>query len=419
MNRAIRIFRKDVAHLRPQILAFVGLLAAFYADDVFSGDFNGISIVTLDGLILAALPLSCWLLVTSLIQQEPAVGDRQYWLTRPFNRTDLLAAKALFLVTFVLAPVFVCQALMLAQMPQPPGLDVAALLAKQAFFLAWYVLPIAAMAAVTRNLGEAFLGSLIVLLGYSLFLSVPVRSGWNGLLWIREILTAAIALGGGAVVIYLQYTRRRTILGRGVLAGVLLFVGATLALPPVQAAFRVQSWFSSQPVDPNAVRISFDDRHDAAGKPVFDSPSVGLRIPLRVEDVPPGLEIIADWVSLESPWRSGWSGLVYLSRKPDWSIQLAIPASAYQPFKDAPVRLRGSLDLTLIAPSAPQCREYSGGNAECLWNPQVFAPFPTSPWFEPLESYTPGTHPLTRPVAHIERSFDLGPLRLSDYLVSK
>ena len=414
MNRVLQIFKKDVAHLWPQILVFLGSLVVFAYEDptyIFHGPLK-----ELVSFLSILLPLACWLLVTSVIQEEKPIGDGQYWLTRPFSLAHLLGARALFLLLFVMAPVFLCQAIVLSVVPQSPGLDVGALVARDVFLLLWYVLPAAAVAAVTKNLGHALLGGLLVLMVIAVFMGLSSRSGWNGLAWIHETLAAIAALCGSAAVIVLQYTRRRVALGRGCIAGAMMLVVLVLALPPFQAAFVMQSWFSKERVNPQAVRISLNSRHDPQDNRLYvGGPTVYLRIPVELQSVPANRNVIADWVFVESPWRSGWSGRVGL-----WygrSLGLEIPAAQFLRLKDEPIRVRGLVDLTLMAPTSSQCQLEPYQAFYCLWNPYVFSPFPTSPWFGPLEMYQ-GDSP-EHPVAHIERPFDLGPLRLADYVAIK
>ena len=81
MNRMLMIFRKDVAHLWPQIVAFLATLVAFACNDPTYTKHEG------DGeyaiFLGVLLPLACWLLVTSLFQDEGAVGREPYWLHAP------------------------------------------------------------------------------------------------------------------------------------------------------------------------------------------------------------------------------------------------------------------------------------------------------------------------------------------------
>ena len=398
MNRVLQIFKKDVAHLWPQILVFVAALAMFSLEDPTYVHHSSPDLTNFVSFLFILLPLACWLLVTSVIQEEKPIGDGQYWLTRPFSLAHLLAARVLFLLLFVIAPVFVCQAIVLSTVPQSPGLDIGALIARDVFLIICYVLPAAAVASVTKNLGQALLGSLLVLTLVGAFMSVPFRSGWNGLTWIRETLAAIAALCGSATVIFLQYTRRRTVQGRACLAGAMVLVAVVLALPPFQGAFVIQSWFSKEHLSPQEARITLDSRHDAEKTTAYaGEPAAYVRIPIEWQNVPQNREVVADWVLVESPWRSGWSGKVDL-----WHggfLGLSIRASEFLRLKDEPIRVKGLVDLTLLAPDSDRCREGVLDEFYCLWNLQVDSPFPTSPWFGPLEIYY--AHKPEHSVAHI------------------
>jgi hypothetical protein len=98
------------------------------------------------------------------------------------------------------------------------------------------------------------------------------------------------------------------------------------------------------------------------------------------------------------------------------------------------VRVRGSLGLTLLVPSSElasfgQCWFEVSTMLECLSHcrapgSEVYAPYPTSPWFGPLQRYFApdilGENKVVveHPVAHIRRSFDFGPLRLAGYWIA-
>src|SRR5580704_9166950 len=97
MSRVIAIFKKDAAHLRKQILIFLATMILFLLEDPMYVEHEVWS-TDLINLLYFLLPLSGWLLVTSVIQEEKPIGQQQYWLTRPVAVRDLVAAKALFLL---------------------------------------------------------------------------------------------------------------------------------------------------------------------------------------------------------------------------------------------------------------------------------------------------------------------------------
>ena len=67
----------------------------------------------LAGLLTVLIPVSWWLLIARVIHAETLVGDRQFWLTRPYEWKKLLGAKALFLAVFLYLPLLIAQCLLL------------------------------------------------------------------------------------------------------------------------------------------------------------------------------------------------------------------------------------------------------------------------------------------------------------------
>src|SRR5215475_12083909 len=154
MFRILALLRKDVRRLWPQAAAVSVLMAAAaLLDPTYSGR-PAPYYDTLSGL---ALPLVCWLLVISAIHQEKLPGSRQYWLTRPYAWTELLASKVLFVAAFINLPLAVYHVAVCAAVGVPIADHLQALLWRQFFFTAFYILPAAALAAITRSLGRALL----------------------------------------------------------------------------------------------------------------------------------------------------------------------------------------------------------------------------------------------------------------------
>ena len=117
MTRILHIFRKDVRHLWPQATASIAMMAlAAILDPTYANGGQSLSYSLLAGF---ALPLACWNLIIAAIQEEKLPGDSQYWLTRPYFWKELLAAKALFVVTFINLPLFVWHAAAFAAVGVP------------------------------------------------------------------------------------------------------------------------------------------------------------------------------------------------------------------------------------------------------------------------------------------------------------
>jgi hypothetical protein len=115
MKQILHIFAKDCRHFWPEILisvALVGALVWIYPSTWLSK--SGLYAVAggaflpsmLEAGVLAVLltvlvPVSWWLLIARVIHAEALVGDRQFWVTRPYEWKKLLGAKALFLAVFL------------------------------------------------------------------------------------------------------------------------------------------------------------------------------------------------------------------------------------------------------------------------------------------------------------------------------
>lgn len=293
MTRILHIFHKDVRHLWPHATASVILMAlSAILDPTYTRGGQSTAYSLLAGLVL---PLACWNLIIAAIHEEKLPGDRQYWLTRPYSWKDLLAAKALFVMAFINLPLFVWHVIVFAAVGIPLGEHLPSLLWRQVFFSAFYILPIAALAAVTRSLGQLILTALVGLLPVALldmFLFARLRSNWVGM---ESLMTAAIAATlsiGVMVILVLQYSRRETRLSR-VVAGAL-----AVSLVLVVFAGGKMSGMLSRSARPHpensAIRISLD-RESAGHSTIVPSGArdvLTLDIPVRVEGVAPDVDLV-------------------------------------------------------------------------------------------------------------------------------
>ena len=128
MKQILRIFVKDARHQWFEILIPIAVifspgvhLSLSVADRSDVGwqpigllPFVG-SVGDLPSLLVLLVPLSWWLLISPLVHAEKLVGDRQFWITRPYEWKKLLAAKVLFLIVFLYIPLLLAQCLMLAK----------------------------------------------------------------------------------------------------------------------------------------------------------------------------------------------------------------------------------------------------------------------------------------------------------------
>ncbi len=88
MNQILHIFRKDVRHRWIEIVVSLALLVAHawhvaHQWNVPSPDFDLTS--SLWGALAFFVPASWCFLVIRAVQEESLVGDRQFWVTRPYE----------------------------------------------------------------------------------------------------------------------------------------------------------------------------------------------------------------------------------------------------------------------------------------------------------------------------------------------
>lgn len=361
MKAILCLFRKDARHLWPQILAFVTLaVLAALLDPVYSHR----KLSAAEQWIWTALPLACWNLVIAAIHAERLPGDRQYWLTRPFSRGGLVAAKALFFVAFVNLPVLVIQVCVFAALGIPPLQHASTLLWQQVFLTVFQILPAAALAAVTRNLKQVILAALMVtvpvfLVEISPFLfrraselSFLLFQIWNGDFWLRTAHLALAATATCGAILWVQYWRRATALSRTLLAAALPLGVVASAMATPERATALLELLSGNRIGTGAFQISAGQ---GAAVALLRSNGrrglwIRLEIPAHLNAVPRSTEFLS--VGLAGniqgvPVRSG--ELSGSAATPTLAVYLE--REIFERLKSSPVHLQGSVDLTLYEPA--------------------------------------------------------------------
>jgi hypothetical protein len=239
VNKTLRIFAKDARHLWPEILLTLGLTFGFAATTHYNWPAYAATNYSEAGTIVlwmnALLPVAWWLLIARAVHDESLVGDLQFWVTRPYGWPRLLAAKLLFIATFIVLPFLLAQCYLLHQAGLHPLAVIPGLLLRLLLLVAFILLPLLALSTVTPSLTRMLLIYLaliiyLVLVTYLGHLSgkshpwVPSSGemGWE--LWLIILLIPTAA----AVVTFLQYARRRTAFSISLL--VTLVIVSTIAM---------------------------------------------------------------------------------------------------------------------------------------------------------------------------------------------
>jgi hypothetical protein len=118
----------------------------------------------LSGLVVVLLPIAWSFLIVRAIQGESLVGDRQFWITRPYEWKKLLVSKVLFVLIFVNLPLLILDLFLLARAGFTPARYIVGLIWMQGLIILFFVLPVIALATVTATLVQLLLGVLVIVL---------------------------------------------------------------------------------------------------------------------------------------------------------------------------------------------------------------------------------------------------------------
>src|SRR5580692_1136732 len=157
-----------------------------------------------------------FLLIVRVVHEETLAGDRQFWITRPYDWKKLLTAKALFLVVFVNLPLFIVQMVLLSRAGFKLTEYLTGLLYLQLLWILTLILPLITLATVTSSFGQAALvaiGILLGMIGVAALFSVATIQRLTTANWIPVWLPSTIKVCAYAVIVFVlvwQYARRRT-----------------------------------------------------------------------------------------------------------------------------------------------------------------------------------------------------------------
>lgn len=232
MNKTLRIFRKDVQHLWPEITLCLLLTLGFALTQHTAWDQNDHSLLAAQLCVWTnvLMPLSWWMLIGRAIHDEPLTGDRQFWVTRPYGTYRVLLAKVILLGTFICLPLFGAQVYLLHHAHLAVGAAVPGLLWRLALLLLFVFAPLFALSAVTPTINRMVLVLLgtVVYTGFVIYFAslFGVKPEWKPgreyPLW--EGFALVIVPAASVVVVALQYARRCTRLSWSLLAGMVLTI---------------------------------------------------------------------------------------------------------------------------------------------------------------------------------------------------
>lgn len=288
MRQTLHIFRKDVRALWPQIIIVFLLMTAHAVFDNRSSPVYTVETGrdnTIANLVALLLPLGMWVLTALLVLEEALPGDKQDWLTRPYQRSRLLAAKVLFILVFINIPFFVSDCYLLAAKHFAVASVLPQILLHQLPLTSLYVLPFFAIATLTATLAQFFFACFCVVL--ALFAETIVVHSFQGTSGMEVSLVAGpvllIVLTIGATAIFLwQYRSRQTVKARiAAVCFVIAFFPALSGLSRIGGHTREPAPFNAAGIHVSYVSGSSPRFEQKKGR------GLSVKIPLTVEGLPP------------------------------------------------------------------------------------------------------------------------------------
>jgi hypothetical protein len=267
------IFKKDWTLLWP-LAVLVTLIQIALEGAVFKFSFFGGSPLAAEllKLLTPAWFIGVIAVSVAVVQEDTVPGVDQDWLIRPLQRSDLLIAKMLFVVVTVLVPMLIVNVTheLILGFPVVPSVGDA--LYKEAYLFICLLIPAMALSSATRNMRDlvVLVAGLLVLYVASLWLSAGLFGSARcptcdtSISWIQHLMQHIGLLTGSAVILWLQYYRRKTAASRVLLAaGVVLLVIAQL---PWNMAFALQTWLGAPLGTPPAnIQVAADATEVDAG----------------------------------------------------------------------------------------------------------------------------------------------------------
>ena len=233
----IHILRKDAIHLWPETLVSIALLGAYAWAETqtwlpSNGEFNPAILAV--GFLRFLIPVTWLVLISRLVHDEELVGDRQFWITRPYTWYSLLLSKILYIAVFLCIPFLIMQAWLLHHAGLYPTPLIPPMLKNLLYVLAIFILPLFAIAAVTSTFVR-YISSALVGLIYFFIISAVAAHFWGEKLSAPTlgyyIYFTLLALIVAAVL--LAYWRRKILIARVLIVGLPLVVLIFAFLAPV------------------------------------------------------------------------------------------------------------------------------------------------------------------------------------------
>jgi hypothetical protein len=401
MKQILHIFSKDARRFWPEILISVCLLAALvlvscraytlpqgtqWLHNPYQTQYFKLMLTT--RILLIAIVISWWLLITRVLHAERLVGETQFWITRPYEWKRLLGAKLCFLAAFLYLPLVLAQSLILAMIGLNPLDSIPGMLLNIVLLSGLIILPLTAIAAVTSTFFRATLTLLCVLAVVAPFAVVDIFN--PGRPWEASLISilygasfshllptgdqfqlAELSIAACGAALLLQFALRKAWPSRIALLAVPAIIAlVTLILPThpdLSNPAQLNLHYPAPPAgDPGPVQLA-DGRDEKRQIKVHrDAPTddfVWMNVPLLLSPIQEGTAVVPEALEITLVNASGFT---WKTRSGDWypehflplssnrsghwpeqkrGISFQIPLAVFEDFKSGPVTLHLTLPM--------------------------------------------------------------------------
>jgi hypothetical protein len=297
------------------------------------------------------IPLSWWVLITRLMQTDSLVGDRQWWITRPYEWPSLLGGKALFLAVFVALPLLAAQCSLLVQAGFHPAEYLGGMGFNLLLVATILVLPLMVLAMVTSGFGKMTLALIGVAIAVALMIALVSWEQQRN--YAPHFDWGAFYIGGAlvlAAIIVLQYARRRTWIALMMFAVLVIVFAAAAWLSDTAPAVAMAYSKARTPLTliANARPMVYSSRG-------ISGPEIVMMLPLTVTGEAADAAVTIDAVKMNiaghdgerwiSNWQPSWTPHV-LATVPLTAVNLFIDKTFYDRVRTQPVEMDLSFALT-------------------------------------------------------------------------
>jgi hypothetical protein len=379
MNQALHIVRKDLRHNWLQIAAYaiVLILFAILEPSVETGVRISNPVLPLMVTLLRFLIPASWLLLTvRVVHTESLVGDRQFWITRPYRWQSLLASKTLFITLVLVLPYLAMQCSMVAHAGLNPFNNGFVIAIVRLGVIAWIPIFVVASISATLQTAIATVVGMIAVWGSGLSFLLDRDGSRTDAPYSFVILSIIFACIFIAILIA-HYRQRdvhkaRAALLSAVVLFLALFIGYVQMSVPFLRSLLMRTHYPTGTVP--ELHLAF--REDL-GRPRAESknnkPDAQLRVtmPIQLE----GLDAAKRLINLNATYTVDVKGEHYTS---PWrpvalsggGMSLLVPHDLLVRAAGSPAHLHLTLGGTVLDPTATQTATLSdhfavAGNGAC------------------------------------------------------